>query len=66
MEDFDEKKNFLDGMQKNLTKSCFRRCFNLEKLDLSQSCFDLCYKKYLHTVYIVNKEIKEQAFDCDS
>jgi len=35
-----------------------KNCFNLEKLDVNQNCFNTCYSKYILTLSTINENLK--------
>jgi hypothetical protein len=66
MEDTQDQKKFIESIQKDLTKVCFKSCFQLNSVGLDGDCMESCYGKYLRTLNLVNDELKEHAHDLSS
>eukprot|EP01016_Furgasonia_blochmanni_P052938 TRINITY_DN8494_c0_g1_i2.p2 TRINITY_DN8494_c0_g1~~TRINITY_DN8494_c0_g1_i2.p2 ORF type:complete len:132 (-),score=27.83 TRINITY_DN8494_c0_g1_i2:116-454(-) len=56
------KKEYVEALQKDLTKTCFRACFNIKVAVIDQQCFDNCYRSYLNTVRTVYRKFKDVAY----
>ena len=64
--DFDSKKAYIEGIQKDLSRSCFSRCFSVNDKNLDKSCIDNCYEKYIRTVGKVMNCYRDLAYENES
>eukprot|EP01017_Pseudomicrothorax_dubius_P042181 TRINITY_DN6849_c0_g2_i1.p1 TRINITY_DN6849_c0_g2~~TRINITY_DN6849_c0_g2_i1.p1 ORF type:complete len:109 (-),score=8.92 TRINITY_DN6849_c0_g2_i1:33-359(-) len=62
----EDRAEFMEGVQKDLTSSCFRTCFRAPTRSVDRPCFDACYEKYINTTQTVSEELKRLAYQNQS
>ncbi|KAM3133900.1 hypothetical protein pb186bvf_014015 [Paramecium bursaria] len=55
----EERKEYIDDVQKDITKVCFNLCFNKK----DQQCLQKCYQDYLKTIKKVFQVVKKLGYD---
>ena len=55
MTDLQSKKEFMDSVQKVLTRSCMQLCF--QQTHVKQPCIDRCFDKFVRSLQSVSEEM---------
>lgn len=62
----ESKRQWIESIQKDITSTCFSKCFQLNSLDVDGSCLKSCYQKYKQTLNVTNKTLEELGYELHS
>ena len=46
----EDKLRHIDNIEKEITSTCFKTCFDNKKLKMDMKCVPICYDKYLFSI----------------
>ena len=64
MSDLQSKKEFVDSIQKTMSYSCMKLCF--EQTHVQQACVDRCFDKFTAAVQTVSHQMLQSGRDVGS